>query len=107
MKQRQHKIADLLSHAVQGAEARHQLLFLLSLLAGLLSSIVFAPSYDVFQDFSEVLSAGAEDASTTEAMALLSDSWLVVVIGQLLATFISGMLLVPWARAMLGGNVMP
>lgn len=107
MTQQRLKIADLLSHAFACVQARYQLLLLLAALAGLLSSLLFAPAYSVMTDFAKALEAGSENASAAEAVALLSERWPALFWGQLLVTALNASLLVPWARAVLGHDLAP
>ena len=105
--QQRPKIADLLSHAFLRVQERYQLLLLLAALAGLVSSLLFAPAYNVMTDFAKVLQEGSQDASATKAIELLSDRWPALIWGQLMVTALNAILLIPWARAVLGNGLAP
>lgn len=101
-------ISNLVRAAMQAAQARAELLLLLALLAGILSSIVYWPALKVLNDFSLALEASeADQAMIEDAFRLLSEGAGTLLFGQVAVTGISAFLLIPWARAAAPGKLLP
>ncbi len=101
-------ISNLLSAAISAARARTELLILLALLAGILSSIVYWPALKVINDFSLALEASqADQAMLEEAARIFNEGASTLLFGHLAVTGISAFLLVPWARAVAPGKLLP
>ncbi len=101
-------IAGLVGAAVQAAKARTELLVLLGLLAGIGSSIVYAPAMAVVEQLLDIQqqSDGSEDG-TAEFAAAFNDGLSTLLLGHLAATAVSTFLLVPFARASAPGGLVP
>ncbi len=82
------------------------MLLLLTLLAGLMNAVLFAPAFETMGEIFEAVSPNSEAGQQTAA-ALISDGWPTLAWGQLTVTLVNAMLLVPWARAMAPGGLTP
>lgn len=101
-------IASLVGAAIKAAKARTELLILLALLAGIGSSIVYAPAMTVFENLIEAQqSADPANENNQEAVAIFNDGASTLLLGHLAATAVSTFLLVPFARASAPGNLVP
>lgn len=101
-------IAGLVGAAIQAAKARTELLVLLGLLAGIGSSIVYAPAMAVVEHLFEIQqqSDGSKEGSAEFATAF-NDGLTTLLLGHLAATAVSTFLLVPFARASAPGGLIP
>lgn len=100
------KIVTLLQHAVSRLQARPQLFWMLALLAGLMSSILMGPAYELTQQIVETLAA-TDQTGADRALVLINENWTTLAWAQVAVTFVNAMLLVPWARAAAPGGLAP
>ncbi|SDE49890.1 hypothetical protein [Kordiimonas lacus] len=101
-------IAGLIKAAIQAAKARFELLVLLGLLAGIGSSIVYAPAVAVLEGLIEIQQeTGTPDEKSAEFAAAFNDGASILLLGHLAATAVSTFLLVPFARASAPGQLVP
>lgn len=101
-------ISNLIRAAIAAARARTELLVLLALLAGILSSIVYWPALKVISDFSLALEASQSDQGMLEEAArIINEGAGTLLFGHLAVTGISAFLLVPWARAVAPSKLLP
>ncbi len=99
---------SLLRSAKSMAAKRLELLLLLSLLAGLLTSFLYGPAVDVVNAVAETLSApDVGEAEVNEAASILSSGLGTLILGQLSLIAISALLLPIWARAAAPGGLIP
>jgi len=101
-------MSNLMRAAVIAVKARSQLLILLTALAGILSSIVYAPAAEVLN---ELLLASEEASETGQGQTAVAEIFqngaTTLLLGHLAVTAISAFLLVPWARASAPGGLIP
>ncbi|TNE61882.1 MAG: hypothetical protein EP335_14440 [Alphaproteobacteria bacterium] len=103
-------VANILGQAWLVSRKRWQLLMLLALLSGIVSSILYRPATAVINEVLAALESGG-DAITEEHVAAaaeaLSRGGGALLVGHLLVTLVATMLLVPWARAAAPGGLVP
>lgn len=97
--------SQLAKSGVQRAKLRLSLLFMLSLLFGLLSSIAIGPSQAVMTAFLETVTGDTQP--NTSASSILLNGADVVLLGQALSLLIHATLLVFWSRAVAKGSLVP
>ena len=106
-------IADLISGAVQRAGQRWQMLMMLAILYGAVSSIINDPAYAILEAFSAAANstanqgAGAEPVDFSAELEILQSGFPTLIWVYLAATALSALLLVPWARATASGDFTP
>lgn len=101
------KIVDLLGHAFARSSQRRELLLLLTIFAGLVSSLFFAPGYEVLIAFADAINSVPGSEAMDKAEAVLDAGWSALLLGQLSVTALSAALLVPWARAVATNSLAP
>lgn len=100
------KIVDLLAHAWLRVQARPEMLLLLAALAGLMNALLFLPA---FETMGQIVGSLSEETGTSQANTaqLIAQGWPTLAWGQITVTLTNAMLLVPWARAMAPGSILP
>jgi len=97
-------IVPLLRIAFHSAKQRAELFFLLTIFAGLLSSIVYSPALPAIFALMESSQEGAEVA---ELSAAITDQVPMLIASQLGLLVIAGFLLPLWSRASNPGSLIP
>lgn len=101
-------ILGLLAAAKNAAKARLQLLLLLAGLAGIMTSIVYAPALAVLEELMAALeNASSVEGGETEAAAIFREGASTLLFGHLATTAVSCFLLIPFARAAAPGGLIP
>jgi len=106
-------IALLLSTAVQRTGHRWQLMAMLAILYGILSSVINQPAYAIFEAFSAAANSTADGAATSDSvdysreLEILNDSLPTLIWIYLATTALNATLLIPWSRAVAPGELTP
>ncbi|MFC4347875.1 hypothetical protein ACFO5Q_08475 [Kordiimonas lipolytica] len=109
-------ITGLVGAAFQAAKARTELLILLALLAGIGSSIVYAPAATILENLIEIYpenvvevypDTGTPSERDEEIASVVNQGLSTLLLGHLAATAVSTFLLIPFARASAPGNLVP
>ncbi|MCJ9427584.1 hypothetical protein [Kordiimonas marina] len=101
-------VANIMARAFAMARRRLELLILLGLLSGILSSIVYTPASKVLDALFTALEKAEQTGGTmTEAARILNEGASTLLMGQVMVTLVATFLLVPWARAAAPGGLVP
>jgi vacuolar-type H+-ATPase subunit I/STV1 len=102
-------IQNLIGAAVKAARQRTELLLLLSVLAGILTSIVYSPALKVLDDMVAILgtAGGNPNEIDPQAASVFSDGVSTLLFCHLAVTAVTTFLIIPWARAIAPGQLMP
>lgn len=106
-------IVVLLLSAVQRARLRWQLLAMLAALYGIISGVLNVPAFEILQAFAAASNATAGQATNaapvdySRELAILNDGMSTLIWVYLATTALNAALLVPWARAIAPGALLP
>lgn len=106
-------IAILIRSAVQRTSPRWQLLAMLAVLYGIVSGVINVPAFEILQEFATSSNATAGQATNaapvdySRELEILNDGMPTLIWVYLATTALSAALLVPWARAIAPGDLLP
>lgn len=101
-------INSILMHSLKRANLRLELLLLLTLMSGLLTSIFYRPTASVLQTIAEAFAKTEADSEGYQPIIdMISNNSGTLILGYLTLLAINALLLPLWARAMAPSNPVP
>lgn len=102
-------IAALMSAGAQRASQRWQLLAMLAILYGIVSSIINQPAFSIFEAFASATNttANSDSSDYSRELAILKDGFPTLIWVYLATTALGALLLIPWSRAIAPGDLIP